>query len=391
LKSIIALVLCAAAVARAQTPDAVPPDAGIPGSPPDHVAVAVTEPVVADVAAPTPWWKNFQPFGYAKVGVFYTLPTRDEQIPGGNGGFRMVSLRLGTVFQPIKNLEVVASIEGAAPVARSEDPTSGSRVVQLRDAYAEYAVCSGFLVRAGQFKAPFWAESLLADSQLPFTSRSVITEGYTAPEFAGQREGLSLDRQVGVQLSSRRLGNKNVGFKYALAVVNGNGANQLLNDNNSVAPVGRLEVELFNHVTLGANGYYNSRAEGVRPNRLISNQIGYAGDIVAHALGFSILVGYIGRSTSSPSTALSADTSSGILGQLHYLHERSGIAGGVRLALFDPSKADPNDNVTEISVMLSWQLSAAPLRILVQYTHRDESAGVSVPNDAVDAMLQATW
>ena len=394
MKSIFAVVLCAATIAHAQAPGEVadagttaPAESPVAVTIPDNVAITAAEPV----AEPTPWWKRFKPYGYAKVGVFYTLPTRDEQIPGGNGGFRMISLRLGTLFKPIEDLEVVASIDGAVPQPRPEDPTTGQRVVALRDAYAEYTVGSALLVRAGQFKAPFWAETLLPDSQLPFISRSVISEGYTAPEFAGQRDGLSLDRQVGIQLSSKRLGGKYLGFKYAVALVNGNGANQLLNDNNSPAPVGRVELELFEHVTLGVNGFYNSRSEGVRPNRLLSNQIGYGGDVLAHALGFSVLVGYLGRSSTYPSTALSADSATGILGQLSYFNQSTGLSGGVRFALFDPSSADKNDNVTEITVMLSWQLTAAPLRLVLQYTHRDEAPGVSVANDAVDAMLQATW
>lgn len=382
MKSIFAVVLCAAAVASAQ-PVADAGTEGVAASAPENVTVALVE--------PTPWWRNFKPFGYAKLGVFYTLPTRDEQIPGGNGGFRMVSLRLGTIFKPVEELEVVASIEASAPQVRPEDPTSGSRIVQLRDAYGEYQVCSGLLIRAGQFKAPFWAESLLNDAQLPFATRSVISDGYTTPEFAGQREGLGLERQVGVQLSSRRLGNDTLGFKYAVAVVNGNGANQLLNDNNSVAPVGRVEVELFKHVTVGVNGFYNPKSEGVRPNRLLSNQIGYGADLVAHAAGFTVLAGYLGRSTSYPSTALNPDSSMGILGQLHYFHAGTGLAGGVRVAVFDPSAADPNDNVIEMTAVLSWQLKAAPVRLLVQFTHREEAPGVSVANDGLDAMLQATW
>jgi hypothetical protein len=382
LKAIAAVVLCTASLAHAQMLPAKPAAAAAP-----EVPEANTLP--APAPEPTQWWKRFEPFGYAKVGVFYTLPTRDEQIPGGNGGFRMLSLRLGTIYKPIDDLEVVASIEGAAPQPRPEDPTSGTRVVQLRDAYAEYKVCSGLLVRAGQFKAPFWAETLLPDGQLPFTTRSVISEGYTAPEFAGQREGLTLDRQVGVQLSSRRLGTKAVGFKYAVAVVNGNGANQLLNENNTVAPVGRLELELFEHLTLGANAYYNQRTDGGRPNRLTANQFGYGADINAHAMGFNVLVGYVGRSTTY--SELAPDTSLGILGQVGYLHEGTGLGGGVRFALLDPSAVDPSDNVTELSVMLSWQLKSAPLRVLLQFTHRDEANGVAVANDDLDAMLQVAW
>lgn len=391
--SFAAVLLCATAVAAQEpAPEAAPiaapsaEPAVAPTAQPD-VPIEVSEPKIDTV----PWYKRFTPYGYAKVGVFYTFALRDEQIPGGNGGFRVANLRLGTIFQPIDDLEVVASIEAAAPNARADDPTTGSRIVQLRDAYAEYTVFKGLLVRAGQFKAPFWAETLLDDAHLPFVHRSVVSEGYGIPEYAAQREGLSMDRQVGVQLSSRKIGGKAIGIRYAVAVVNGNGANQLFNDNNAPAPVGRLEAEIFEHVTVGVNGYYNPKSEGVRPTRLISEQIGYGADILAHALGFTILVGYVGKSTSYPGTALAADSGTGMLGQLHYLNQKTGIAGAIRFALLDPSSSDPADNVSELALMLSWSMKAAPLRVLLQYTHREEAAGVSVANDGLDAMLQVTW
>lgn len=384
----VAAALCAA-VAFAQEP-AAQPDAPIA----EPAAPAATE-VPIEVSAPkidaVPWYKRFTPYGYAKVGVFYTFALRDEQIPGGNGGFRLANLRLGTIFQPIDDLEVVASLEASAPNPRSDDPTSGNRIVQLRDAYVEYTVCKGFLVRAGQFKAPFWGETLLDDAHLPFVHRSVVSEGYGIPEYAGQREGLTLDRQVGLQLSSRKLGGKAIGIRYAVAVVNGNGANQLFNDNNFPAAVGRLEAEIFEHVTVGVNGFYNARSDGVRPTRLISDQIGYGADVLAHALGFTVLVGYVGKSTSYPGTALGAESATGMLGQLHYLNQKTGIGGAIRFALLDPSSADPADNVSELAIMLSLSLKNAPLRVLLQYTHREEAAGVSVANDGLDAMVQVTW
>ncbi len=389
MKSIATLLLFIATLAHAQAPEetggAMAADAGVALTPEQ------TAPAPAPVPEAVPWWKHFEPYGYAKIGVFYTLPTRDEQIPGGNGGFRVASLRLGMLYKPIDNLTVEASIEGAYPSPRADDPSSGSRIVAVRDAFASYQICSGLVVTAGQFKAPFFAEVLLPDAQLPFTSRSVISEGYSAPEFASQREPMTLDRQVGVKLSSRRLGSTNIGFKYAVAVVNGNGPNQLFNDNNSVAPVGRVELELFEHVTIAANGYYNQKSEGVRPNRLISNNIGYGADVTAHAIGFNVLVGYIGRSTTYGSDVLKPDSATGILGQVSYLHQPTGLSGGVRFALYNPSAADPNDDVTEVSVMLGWQLKVAPVRVVLQYTHRDEAPGVSVANDDLDAMLQVAW
>ena len=75
----------------------------------------------------------------------------------------------------------------------------------------------------------------------------------------------------------------------------------------------------------------------------------------------------------------------------HRAHEATGIGGGLRFALYDPSSADPADNVSELAVMLSWQMKVAPLRVLLQYTHREEAGTVSIPNDGLDAMLQVAW
>src|SRR5690348_3822601 len=98
-------------------------DAGVNLPLPPEVATPVP-PLVTEAV---PWWKHFEPFGYAKIGVFYTLPLRDEQIPGGNGGFRMVALRLGTIYKPVDDLQVVASLEGAWASPNPSDPSAGSR------------------------------------------------------------------------------------------------------------------------------------------------------------------------------------------------------------------------------------------------------------------------
>ncbi len=370
------------------TPETTPTTSGVE---PAGVPVGAPEVPAPIVDANAPWYTRFTPYGYLKVGGFYNFPLTDEQVVGSNGGFRVASLRLGTTFRPIADLTVVASIEAAAPSVYPNPTPDGTRVVQMRDAYAEYRLGAAFLVRAGQFKAPVWAESLLDEHMLPFIDLSPIAVGYGAPDYNASREGLALDRQVGLQISSEWLGGKAAALRYAVAVVNGNLLDQWLNDNNAVAPVGRLEAQFFEHLTVGVNGFYNVRTDGSRPYRLTSNQLGYGADISAHALGFSVLLGYLGRSISYQGKTLPDDSSSGILAQLHYAHEGTGLEGAVRLTLYDPYNSDPTDDITELSAMLGWKMRRAPLRLMLQYTHRSEAQRVSVPNDGLDALLQITW
>lgn len=339
----------------------------------------------------TPWWQRLKVGGFARVGVFYAFPFREEQLVGGNGGFRLADFRLNFDFRPINKLTVYASVEFAAPLVDANDPLTGRRIVDLRDAFVEYEICRGFLVKAGQFRPPYWAEMLLSDGAIPFVSRSVLAGGFAPPEAYGPRTHLAPDRQVGVQASSKRLGNDTIGFKYAVGVFNGNGQNQLFNDNNMVNPVGRVEVDYAETITLGVNAGFNVLTSGVRPNRLSTNTFDYGVDLEAHKWGFQLLGGFLGRSSTYSFSGLQPDSSMGGLGQLRYFHEDTGLEGAARFASYEPSRAQADDTVTELAVMAGWRPFKLPFRVLAQYTHREEERLVSYPNDSVDLMLHAIW
>lgn len=339
-----------------------------------------------------PWYLRFDPFGYARVGVYYTLPFREDQLVGGNGGFRLANMRLGIEFHPIGDLTVVASLEGGAPLRNELDPTTGIRIVELRDAYLEYRLARFFQVRAGQFKAPFNGETLLPDAVQPFISRSVVTSGAFAPEAYGPRNGLTLDRQLGLQLFSTRLGGEGFNFRYAVGVFNGNGQNQLFNDNNAVAPAGRVELGFAgNVVNVGLNGYYNARTEGVRPNRIGVGEAGFGGDVALHVAGITALAMFVGRNVTYLAPGLPGELGYGAVGSLHWYHEGSGLELGARYAYYEPSTAQVDDVVNEISGMVGFRLSAVPLRAVLQYTYRGEEPAVALENHSVDLMVQATW
>lgn len=390
----LALVL-SLALTQAPTEAAPAPVAETPAPEVVKPAPSAAEgaPAAAPAEPPKPelqWWQKLTLNGFARVGVFYAFPFKEEQLVGGNGGFRVADFRLGLDFHPVDKLTVYTSIELAAPLVDANDPLTGHRIVDVRDAYVQYDVTNFFQIRAGQFRPPYYAEMLQSDGSIPFVSRSVLAGGLNPPEAYGPRQGLAPDRQVGVQVGSARLGQR-FGFKYSLAVTNGNGFNQLFNDNNAVTPVARVEVDISQRVTLGVNGYYNERADGVRPNRLTTKQLAYGADLSASHMGITALVAFLGKSSTYSYAGLPPDSSLGALGQVRYFHQATGLEAAARFAWFEPSGAQTDDQVMELAAMVGWKPFELPFRVLVQYTHRNEEARASYPNDSVDMMLHAVW
>lgn len=367
-----------ASVQEKDVPAAIAPDAA-------KVEPAPEAPVIQNA-----WWQRLTLRGFARVGVFYAFPLQEQQLVGGNGGFRVADFRLGLEFKPVDKFTVYTSIELAAPLVDPNDPLTGRRIVDVRDAYVQYDLAKFFQIRAGQFRPPYYAEMLQSDGSISFVSRSVLAGGLNPPEGFGPRSGLAPDRQVGVQLGSARLGDR-FGFKYAVGVFNGNGLNHLFNDNNAVTPVARVEVDISQRITLGINGYYNQRADGVRPNQLTTNQLSYGADLSAAHMGITALIAFLGKSSTYSYAGLPPDSSLGALGQLRYLHTPTGLEAAARFAWFEPSNAQTDDQVIEVAAMVGWRPFELPFRVLVQYTHRNEEARATYSNDSVDAMIHAVW
>ncbi len=380
--------LLAAPTAFAQEEAAPPeerPRGGVREIPP-----GAAQPTQSEEAERTGAGFDLQPelFGYVKAGYFHVLQRSSDQQIGNNNGFQLINARLGLTLRPAEGLEAVVSVDGAAQSRSSTDPLRGSRTVALRDAYIEYAPYRFLRVRGGQFKAPFNAETLLPDHALPFITRSVLSEG-TLPPLAPVQEGFALDRQVGVQLSSERLGG-DLGFEYAVAVVNGNGPNALFNDNNDLTPVARVAVGYRDLVSVGLNGYYNVLSFGeLVPIK--ENRIGYGGDVSLNVGGLNLMGMFLLGTTSHPDTDLPTEQAMGALGQVRYLVESLGLEAGARFAWYEPSDARAFDQRTELTGMVGYRAAELPARILVQYTHRLEDSAVEFGNNSVDVLAQITF
>lgn len=376
-------LVIALSVALAQAP------AAAPAAPPAAVSTEpAPAPAPAEAAKVTHWYDKFSVDGFARVSLGYTFPLRTDELIGSNGGFRVAELRLGLGINPVERLTIYTSVELAAPLIDPNDPLAGRRIIDLRDAFIEYALHDAFVVKTGQFRAPYDAELLMLDQQIPFISRSVLANGLNPPE-GYVRAPLVPDRQVGLQVGSKRLGSR-FGFRYAAGVFNGGGLNALVNSNNVLSPVARVEVDFAEKVTLGLNASYAVLTQGPRTARLNTNQLSYGADLTAKIWRLEVMAVLLARRSSYSWAGLPDDSAFGALGQVHYV-SKLGLEAAVRVAWYEPSTAMLDDQVTEIAAMVGWRPFEMPFRILLQYTHRAEEARVSIPNDSVDLMIHAVW
>ena len=175
-----------------------------------------------------------------------------------------------------------------------------SRSPMLVDAFVKYKVCNEFAIQVGQFKTPFSIESPINPVNLEiFDYGEVIQKlvGYSDVCGVG-----SLGRDLGVMATGSLFpvetqnGDKFGIVDYSLGVFNGNGANQLDN-NNRKDVVGRLDVHPgLKNLTLSGSYYYgkykkDETNQGTR-NRWAAGIQYNDGDFVIRAEYLNGLTGY---------------------------------------------------------------------------------------------------
>ncbi len=116
----------------------------------------------------------------------------------------------------------------------------------LSDAYAYLDYIPHARVTLGQFKTPFSVEQLMSTGAIPTVNRSLVTNMIANPQ----------QRDVGVMLSGAyRIKGRPLGAGYATGVFNGNGTNNV-DDNNRKDWIGRVWINPFvEGLTLGGSWY----------------------------------------------------------------------------------------------------------------------------------------
>ena len=194
-----------------------------------------------------------------------------------------------------------------------------TRSPMLVDAYLKYKPCNEFAIQVGQFKIPFSIESPINPLNLEIFDYGESVKGLTGySDVCGVG---SLGRDLGIMATGSLFpvetqnGDKFGIVDYSLGVFNGNGANQLDN-NNRKDIVGRLEVHPgLKDLTLSGSYYYgkytkddnvnctrNRWAAGAQYNdgnlvirgEYISGTTGVAHTVIPEDLGYFNSNGYYG-------------------------------------------------------------------------------------------------
>ena len=375
--------VCVALVSRGalaqQEPKAAEAAVGL-GSP------AINAPGGLASAAPTPT-HPLEISGYAILGGAWTQADPNLLSVGRTNGFALADARLEITGRPTETLWLYLSIDGAAPVAGS-DPVQGSRAVLLRDAYGVWAPGGHWRIQAGQFKAPQDVEELLEETELKFATRSIVSDG-VAPPFAYQAQGLGLNRQLGLAVGTDRVPMRFGSITAQVAVMNGNGANQLYNDSQFPSAVGRVSFELPLHLALGVDGYFQPRATGTQPTVYRDNLAGFGGDLRFERGPFHAMLLAQVRNTHHLTSGAPDELSLGFSGEaafrFHFLEP------AVRVSYLSPSDQIPTQAITYTTAGINLYAPEAPGRLSIDYTHRAEKTGRDLTNDGLEIAAQVRF
>lgn len=348
--------------------------------------------------------------GFVRVAYTHINDTEGEtDFVGLNDGFQVQNARLSLRGSFDEWLRFRVELEGANDVRTANNTATGELSARLRDAWVGYARVPWMQLRVGQFKPFFDAEEKRSSDDLLFVSRALAHSGVRGVEGFNVR-GLSLNRDVGAQLLSEPLladldGIK-VGGAYMLSVVNGNGANSSLNDNEAVAVVGRaeglLEVPELLKATLGLGYFVNKRTLGEPPDRFSEERQGLAVDLDLEVAGLVLQGQYTRWDTNFSEVQIESDRVAVGYHVAAGYRLPYGLTPAYRFAFLDPTAEfatlDPGvtdpfdvDELTHHTVGLTWHPLETPFTFQVNYTLTIENDARALDNDRLELLSQVEF
>lgn len=345
--------------------------------------------------------------GFIRAG--YTWIENDPAVDlySRNDGFVLHNIRPSLQGQMDNGLGFTLSIDASARMMRtSSDSPVEALAARLADAYVSYSPADYLELNVGQFKAPYDAEDLISTANLLFVHRSVANRGVQGVE-GFNVEGLSEKRQIGLQAKgqffplAQGAGAEGPGISYAAAVANGNGPNQSLNINDSLAYYGRLNLHWGGLARIGGGAFLNDSTFGDPPNQVDRRFWGWTADLTLQAYGATVFANIVSRRASTPDLPTNADiTSMGYQVQVAYQEPFFGLQPAYRFAYFDPTSDYPgkdedpffdNDARTHHTIGLNYNSLSYPVRLMANYTIALEESAVELANDRLDLLLQLQW
>ena len=343
--------------------------------------------------------------GYIRGGYTYIQPDPNNELFGRNDGFSIRDARLILRAESELGLGMVMSLDAGSRLLRTT-PDSPVQELSMRmaDTYAFYAPFEFLELNLGQFKAPFDVEDLISTAELLFIDRAVANRGVQDVE-GYNVAGLSQGRQVGVRAHGKYdiLGDsEGPSVGYALAVANGNGPNQSMNNNDRLAYYGRAYLGWGNLVSVGGAAFYNDNTFGDPPNRVDRTTFGWTADLRAYFMGASLLANVVSETRDVPEIEQDPETTGlGYQVQIAYQEPYFGFQPAYRFAYYDPTYSHggeggsdffDDDALTYHTIGLNYNALTYPVRLMVNYTlAMQESEARSLDNDRLDILLQLQW
>ncbi len=399
------LSLAVSTIALAQgAPPPSPPPGGAAGA--SAASTAGTTPGAGMAVAPIEAAERAIVFdGFTYMDFEWVNPASNAYYVGHNNGFRLASMRLEMQGHPTNRFGFDVSIDAAVDQRSSQTALVGSKIVALQDGYLWFDILPDQLrLKVGQFVVPFGAEALLPDADLPFVRRSIVTGGLEPPEGPlgypiagvwGDYCAFSACRDLGISLEYQMSHDK-PGLSLDLVLANGNGSDQILNDNNSFLLLARLEAWVESHVTLGLNAFYNPRTVPDQTNQGIfydERDVAVGADLTARFGGLRLMGMFLWKETTYVTTGAPPARIWGAVGQALYTLPDSllGIQVGYRYAYYEPNSTIPASELQEHDFLLAYPFPRLPVRLVAQYSHRVEDPSLALFNDGVDVMVQALF
>jgi hypothetical protein len=327
--------------------------------------------------------------GYAILNGAWTQSDPSVVTIGRNNGFALGNARIELTGKPADSLWLFISLDGAVSVIGA-DPTAGRQTVELKDAYGVWAPTTHLRLQAGQFKAPQDVEELLSDTELKFVSRSIVSNGVRVP-FGYAAAGLGLDRQIGVGFGTDRVETGLGGLITQIAVTNGNGANQFLNDTPYPSVIGRAALDMMGRtLSFGLDAYFQPRGSGVQPSYFRDNLVGGGADVRYESGPLHVMLLAQMRNTHHVTTQQKDELSYGVSGEGAWKLD-GWFEPALRVSTLEPSNQVADDSVLNATAGVNFYVPNAPARLSVDFTHRIEQADHELDNDSIEIAAQVRF
>jgi hypothetical protein len=339
------------------------------------------------------------------------------QYVGRNDGFQLSNARI-MVDARKNDLGVYFALEGARDIRLQPNRNDADLRNLMVDAYARYNPSSLFELRAGRFKPPYDAAEFESNQDMLLIDRPLASRGVFGVEGLNV-SGMSLPRQMGLQANGRvKIIPKKLKFTWYASLVNGTDAEIRLNDNDSLAYVGRIKVEgKFSdefRYTLGGGAYYNRASQGALPDLVSEKQFGWTVDARLRLSLLDVSGQYMVRENTyvdvnvEPSRkAVGWHVTAGLVLSKLKVNALKGFVPAYRYATYDPTytfnqssdtalaKALKQDELIHhtfgLNYLIYQQNPNYPIKLQVNYTIAKENQAREIRNDRFDVLMQMTF